>query len=326
MNSFKCITEHRSFLFHPLADFEFRYQGIDIKIANSVNKLMIELIGDKSREKLMENLFDILSLCFLILGGYPEIMSVDVNGEFVDTSDFLGYFATAKHFCDRDMGLGKIDITTINEQTMDNWQKMKIDPLKSAISSLKYLVSEDYSKIIMNHRITLLLHIIDGIVTENMANEYKSKYLEKCALDPTSRISTYSLKVYYLVNDFARLYPVSDILSLLNVDLCEFVKVITDTRHWNSHFLEESKKENRLKDGAEMLFYFNIIYICIRLHLLGLLKIATDSSKTNELLYLMHDWILDSNQINGSYKSERYQISESCRKVFELLRQSDNNL
>ena len=109
-----------------------------------------------------------------------------------------------------------------------------------------------------------------------------------------------------------------EILQSLNVGEEQFLKIVTGTRHWYSHFLRKDKKQ--LKQGAEMLIYFEVVYYCIRAYILGQLEIEIDVDQDKEFYYSVHDWILEVlYNRRDDLKSKSYQMIDSFREMQRMV-------
>ena len=80
-------------------------------------------------------------------------------------------------------------------------------------------------------------------------------------------------------------------MELLNITHYQFLRMIIDTRNWNSHYLRD-KKPYRLKDGKDTAIFFEIICYMIRLNLAMDFGVQILEENVKEHYYAIHDWIL----------------------------------
>lgn len=318
MNHLKAVVEHKFFITSRVERFNLKMENNTVLLYSEYDKLHIEILGRKTIAKLRTLFFDILSLLFIYLGSSPKICELIENGQSIDIAQFSSKYTPSKRFSNKEACLCPINNTTINEKVL----KLFLNISKMPINSLQFLLCEAYDKLAQDHRITLLLHIIDGIVSKAEVQKAKT-YL--CGKYPQiyniKTIGNYLPAVYHLCQNYFFNYHRKfkcDILQLLKVTQLKFVQISADTRNWYSHFLEESKKPNRLKCGEEMIFWFDILHYAIRLMIVSELKVSIDEGVVKEYYYILHDWILKI--LYGkedNLKSNTYSFVKSFREMFE---------
>ncbi len=267
-------------------------------------KLHIKITSRKSVDRLRKLLFEVLSLLFLYLGAYPKIELLIINTREQDLTSLIVKFNSRKEFMRPEMAICDINSSTINEAIIKKFRTINVYP----INSLQYLVSEEYKYVVANHKITLLLHVMEGLADRSILKELE---LELQSIAKTEdRIGKFKASAYNIFKShffkYQREYECG-IFSLLKVDEMKFLKEITDTRNWHSHFYKETKKSSRLKKGVDMIFYFYIIFFSIRIYLVDGLGIILDEKKIKEYCYMLHDWILTEGlKQNEPLKSKTY--------------------
>lgn len=241
------------------------------------------------------------------------------NDEEIDLTNLAGRFKTDDYFQKSILCICPISNNVICQGTLDAYQAIRQIP----IYSMQCLISENYKHTVTNHRIVLLLHVIDGLIDDsviaNSTSEIRKKYR------PSDKPGNYMCKVYYLCKNYFFKYNRKyncEILQLLKVNQYEFLQVISDTRNWYSHFFKENKKIHRLTDGAEMLIYFEIVYYALRVCLITeKLQIKIDESAIKEYFYIIHDWILDIRKSDmQSIKSNTYKINKGLREMEQTIK------
>ena len=153
---------------------------------NNILELIIETRGKEPDALAL--FFDVFSLLFIYLGAYPEIEAVKFNNNVIDTSQWARKYTTSADLFRHDLFIVNISDESIN-QTFINAYRQKQE---TAIYSLQYLASKDYEHIISDHRITLLLHVIDGLCEmdgqerEALQSEIVQKYKLNLNYSPQS--------------------------------------------------------------------------------------------------------------------------------------------
>lgn len=317
LSKIRAKLQHEFFNFSNVEEFEVDIENVQIKFWSEADTLFIQINESQEIEKLRTMLFNLFSIMFLYLGSYPTItLSIIVDDKELDESKLIPKFNTDSNFKSKDRAICSISKETINDKIYHSYLKLNQMPLYS----MQYLFSDNYKNIIVTHRITLLLHIIDGVVQDDvikaMKKEIESEYNIK-----NKRIGDYASKVYYLCKKYFFEFQNRhnfDILSLLGIKQYELIEIVSDTRNWYSHFLDEDNKKNRLKDGREEWIYLEIIYYLIRLLLADQIGIKINDDWVRKYFYLIHDWICEIRGINVPYKSIAYKINE-IYKEWEIL-------
>jgi len=274
----------------------------------------LTISGLRTEDKKLELLREILNVLFVYLGAFPNIEHIKYDNKEIDISTWVSKYNTRSDSKRLDLLLCSIDNTTLNESVLRALKSIPEIPLYS----LQYLVSETYRHMISDHRITLLLHVIDGMVQKAESARGESDWKKKYQNRIQGRIGVYRPTVYFLCSNYFYIYHRKyncEILKLLKEDQFSFVETITDTRNWYSHFLGKEKKPHRMRNGVEMQIYFEIIYYTIRLMCLNRLGITPDNTSIKEYFYTVHDWILEikynrkDNLKSRTYKSiQDYQV------------------
>ena len=284
---------------------------------SSKKNLQIEISGRSSIEGIKTMFFEIYSLMFIYMGGFPRLIRMEINGESLDISSLADRFETSSQFRKASLVLCPINGDTINESTVQRYRCIA----KMHLFSLQYLVSQNYEKINIAHKITLALHVVDGVVDESVSKNYKSEIKRRYKIP---NVGNYYAKVYFLCKTFfftAHRKSRYGILSLLNTSQKNFIQVIVDTRNWYSHFLPESLKPDKLKEGSAMIKYLEIVCYLIRMQMLDSIGVKRDKERMDEYFYTIHDWLIKTcpgKEI--SYKSRTYRSIKSVemmRKMFK---------
>lgn len=322
INTLTFQLEHPFFTKQPISSFCNCIDNCKVQVSGYKCNLKITITGRKGEKKLQSLAFDILNLLFIILGGFPQIIEMSYNGEVIDLSKLAHKYTTDDYFKKSVLSIMPISDKIICQQTLDKYRSLKQAP----IQSMQCLISDSYKHIITNHKITLLLHVIDGLVEENQINKYEQELKTRYKLAYTPKSGSYIVKAYYLCKGYFfephKKYN-CEILFLLKINQYKFLQIITDTRHWYSHFPDNKTRKNRLTNGIEMLVYFEIIFYALRLYLTTE-KLGLDINYNNvkEYYYVIHDWLLDIKKKKKPVKSNTYKIIEGFKEMeraFKLL-------
>lgn len=304
-NILKAELKHKFFTTNKVEEFNVNIDNLNLKIWNRLDVLYIEVIGNnKNKDELVELLGEIFSLIFLYLGSFPNIVKIKNNDNDIDKSKLVNKFNTQEYFIKNNSVLCKINDDTINQEKLNYFRKLN----QKLIGSMEYLISDVYKSIMIEHKFTLLLHIIDGVIPDNVIKSSKEEISEKYSINYD--IGEYKPKVYYLCKnnffDYCKRYNFK-ILESLNLDEWKFIESISYTRHWYSHFLSEKSKQSRLKDTEEMVVCFEFIYYIIRVYMLKeIFKINIEEEILKDYFYSIQNWILQI-KIDNKIKSKLYK-------------------
>lgn len=308
---------HKFFSQNPVKYMKTTIENSNVILKIEYQRLKIKINGCKSVDILKELMFEVLSLIFLYLGGYPQIVSLVINFEEQDITKLIVKFNTRKEFMRPEMSISNIDSATINETIIQSFREISQKP----ISSLQYLVCEDYKYVVADHKITLLLHVMEGLADRSLLKGLEKELQGIIGTQDT--IGKFKASTFSVFKDhffkYQREYK-CDIFHLLQIDEMEFLGIITDTRNWNSHFLDEHKKPDRLKGGNEIIIYFFIIFFAIRIYIVDRLQVTLDEEKIKEYCFMIHDWILTEKLgKNEPLKSKTYNSNIIKRALKEVI-------
>ena len=123
------------------------------------DKLIVYINGnEKSQQKVMERLFfKIYDLIFLCAGRYPTL--VEFNNE--DLTNFIRKYDTSSIYKRTYFIYKKIDANVVCQKNIDKISEFNNN--NHSLYSLGYLMCSSYDKVLWEHKLTLLLHIIDGV-------------------------------------------------------------------------------------------------------------------------------------------------------------------
>ena len=279
--------------------------------------MILTIEGRKPVKEIKSFLFELLSLLFLYLGSYPRMESLVINNKKQDLSNLIVKFNTREEFIKPEMVICNIENSSINETVLNKFRNINKHP----IYSLEYLVSKEYKHVVMNHKLTLLLHVMEGLADRSVLRQLEDEL--RNLMGTKNLIGKFKASSYNILkNNFFKYHKKFDcgIFTLLDVDEMSFLEKITDTRNWHSHFYDESKKKNRLKKGDDMLYYFYIIFFAIRIYLIDSLGVSLNEEKIKEYCFMLHDWVLtEKHKKNEPLKSKTYNNVESRKTIEQII-------
>lgn len=329
-NNIKVTFSHKSFLINNMKSFCTEIQDKKIEFSFDSSILELNVCSENDYEELRTFCLELDCMMFLYLGSFPTIESIFYNGELQDITNLANRFTTDSRFIRSAMMVCKITSETINEEI---YLKFKEDILLTAFYSMQYLVSNAYKAILPVHRITLLSHVVEGVIDIELERrkEIDSNLREKFKITTGDSLGKYFIGESVVLSVFIeedRLYN-SEILEILGTSEYNFLDTIKNTRAWYSHMWKQKEKINKLNDGKQMVTYFEIIYYAIRLYLIKeVLQLKLETELVREHLYILHDWIVEKESLQYAFKSNTYLISESRKKmeqeIAELMKQMED--
>ena len=156
--------------------------------------------GRRKEEKLKKILSDLETLFFFYLGSFPMLESIQINGNTVDISKRANKFKTSNNFLKDNLVICDINANTVTEEKIIELRKIRSYP----IYSFQCLLSQSYDSVITNHKMTLLLHIIDGMYEKDkktLAIE-KQTIKDKYPESNKGTVGDYMAAVYWLCNNY----------------------------------------------------------------------------------------------------------------------------
>lgn len=208
-----------------IENFAFSENEIDYSFAflpqkNQKYMLTISMKGDKTHDELKNAFFIIYELLFPIISKF-EAKFAPPNAR---------KFSTSREFQREYFQLADITYNSINETTIAEYRTLFLAP----IHSLQYVVSETYKNTLILHKFTLLSHIMQGIVEEDI------KYNKA-----VTRVLGQFIK-------FEKKFD-CDLFSRMEITEKDFIDTIVQTRDGSSHFLEQIDR-NRKEDQKKPKF------------------------------------------------------------------------
>ena len=285
MNNINVVLFHKSFAYQCKDPIDFIYKNTIVKMCIIDDRLNIVLIGE-NESTLKNQFYKIYDLLFLMLGAYPRVISLHYNESEEDMNKWARKYFTSNHFAHAEAIICDITSANINSKSLDDMDNVN----KRSISSIAYIVSEYYEHVVVDHRIELASHTIDGFFMHTKF--YKILLKEKRSKFPKCKDTTFFENVERLFKIFFKYHQKYDceILEHLEINEKDFCNIIAETRNDFSHILENKSK--RLVFRKDMLYFIYLIFYAERLFILiEILELEINENMIQEYLYIMHDWI-----------------------------------
>lgn len=315
-NIIRITFMHKSFMHNNMQSFCVEIQDKEVHFSFSKDILEMEVTSSDSYDQLESFCLEIDSMMYLYLGSFPEIKLINYNEVIKDITNLADRFSTDSRFNRVTMTLCDITPATINEET---YLKFKNNVLGIPVCSMQYLVSSNYKAVLSVHRLTLMTHVMEGIINicQEKRSEINKELREKYSIEKGENLGKYLIQASVVVAPLLQANKVykADILELLKCDEYLFLKIITDTRNWYVHMWKEKDKTNKLREGTPMAIYFELLYCAVRLYLIKtFLGVEVKRKFIKEYLYVLHDWIVDVYSLKKKFKSNTYIMNESSKE------------
>ena len=274
------------------SDINFNIKSVKVHIFSNNHDIYIQLVGRIQIEKMKDLFSNIYDLIYLYLGYFPTIGSLYYNTQNIKEHFNAGKYATYKQFRKSENTICDISSSTINSTTLSIIQNYNKLPL----NSLQYITCEAYSKVALEHKFTLLVHIIDSLISDKIAkNECVSKWEKISNKSQGQKAGLYCAKILALCEKtffpFNRKTKYS-LLKALRTTKVDFITTISDTRNSFSHLLSRGAKKKAIFDNPELfLSYIDLIVYFIRLYIVSELNVNYDSGNMEKYYAVTYKWI-----------------------------------
>ena len=276
-------------------DISFQYMNTKITFSSTDDNYSLVLQGRKSEKTLKNLFFNFYSVMFLFLGFFPKLEAVTFNNTPSNLSNLSKRYETFGFFLHESNILCDFSSKTINNLTLTNFETLR----KTPFHALECITSVTYSKITLEHKILLLLQVIDGLIplSKTQIKTYKTKFDTMCnkGVQGNSQ-GDYAALVYYLCEKYFFYYNKKlscNMLKTLKTSKKNFVLTISDTRNWYSHYLDDNKKRKRLQNDPILLFaYTDIILFSLRIMLASSLGVSVPEENIKKFYLQLKNWII----------------------------------
>ena len=310
MNTLKAEINHPYFSEPWFAPFTVSIENCTVSMdaTETPGNVIVSISGRKGCKKLRSLFFEIYELFFIYLGHYPNIISLNRNGESEDLNVLLNKYKSSSRY-GRLLAICDINEDSVNEKVLFNMRKLRSNPR----FSLEYVVSQDYDNINITHRLLLLLHAMDGMVSQAQRTSIEQDLKKITGTPRKKNDKKYEKTVFFICQNsffnYHRKYN-CEILQALGQTKRTFLEKTTDTRNVYSHFYIPSPSEAPIESGAEMLYYFEILFLTARIFLSKEIGVNLKDNNIKESLYRIHDWIIgNKKRSTKKYKSWAYKLT-----------------
>lgn len=320
MNTLYAIIVHRYFKEPFFNGFAVSIDNCNVVIERTIRPEAVEvsITGRKGEGHLRELFFEIIDLFFMYLGSCPTPETILVNNVVLDRMYYSDRYVPSSKY-GKLLAVCDISADTINDTTIQKRRNFELEPF----FSLEFLLSSGYDNLNIVHRIVLFLQVMEGIVSDSQRVSVKSEL--QILSKKTNNPGQHSLSVYYICKNCFFCYHKKyncEILKLLGFSRREFIKSSTDTRNWYSHYLNETREQHKIEkktpltDGSEMLYFFEILFFAMRIHLCGQLDVDLKENNIKESYYRIHDWIMTTKYgRDDDLKSWAYSINKAINDI-----------
>lgn len=327
MNYLTAISSHPYFKGKNIKEIFLSSDNIGISLSVTDGQLTI-FLSSKKKKLIKEKFYQFYNYLFLILGGFPELKSIMYNDNELCISELVKKYFTSTNFLRENLSICDFSESTISSKNFETF--LESVHFKS-LSSFQYILCKEYEHIITDHKIVLMLHVLDAINKNYPKHNTKVKAILCDLKDEVQKYNQKSRKkrdmpgeyfavVHYIFKPFFKYHKKynCEILKELNISKNELVSILTDTRNGLSHFLD--KKIYLLTDGKEMIIFIQILAFAFRLFLIEDIDVTVNENSIKESLYVIHDWIIDvKHRKNPIYKSRTYLINQGMSAMVEKL-------
>ena len=242
-------------------EIKTEYKGVraDIKIKDTNCELILE--GDENIKTVFQLIWELL---FLYDGYFYEPISYEIDGHKKDCKELiiLPFYKTDKKWYYSEL-LGRAQ-RNLSSDVLEKYDKFRNTGIsdkkmtKSVVNAFYYLNSENYGKINVNHRLSLLLNIADGFVI----NTFKETNNVKSSYDRLFKKTVDSQKLQQGI-------------SLLGIQGEKYKILLTEERHTFDHYIYSENSlatfvydsEEEIADYATWFFVY-VLELVVRINFL----------------------------------------------------------
>lgn len=324
MNSLKVVLRHDFFEFINDSQFYIKHDNIHIKFQYDTERcrLSVDLESNKESVTSLEEEYARLHLLFfLMIGSCPIIKSKALNDKECVVDELSVKYFTDRHYHNIHFRLCVPSSQNITESLIKSFKAITLPEKISLISfySLQALVSQEYKNVFIDHKLTLLLQTLDGMIDIEQGfnkENIKCEIIKEWPDMERQEIGDLFYKIYFFASETIFCYENKcRILKVLGKNKKEFLDAIIHTRHFYSHMLSLNERRKRLTEGKDLRVYFEILVYSIRVYWLKKMNVKLDENVILNTYSVFHDWLVDINQLqNEAYLSGTYQLHQRLKE------------
>lgn len=283
------------------------YKGVhaDIKIKDTNCEVILE--GTENIKTVFQLIWELL---FLYDGYFYEPTSYEVDGHKKECKELITvpfYKTDKKWYFSELLGRSQRDLSSEVLKKYDGFRNTGISNKKmtqSVVNAFYYLNSENYGKINVNHRLSLLLNIADGFVI----NTFKETNNVKGNYDRLFKKTVDNQKLQQGI-------------SLLGTQGERYKVLLTEERHTFDHYVYSENSltsfvydsEDEIADYA-IWFFVYILELVIRINFLKESGVSLEQENMDYALDSIIDWIIYENDLNVDCKTYHYQVRQKLKR------------
>lgn len=294
-------------------EIKTEYKGVraDIKIKDTNCELILE--GDENIKTVFQLIWELL---FLYDGYFYEPISYEIDGHKKDCKELiiLPFYKTDKKWYYSEL-LGRAQ-RNLSSDVLEKYDKFRNTGIsdkkmtKSVVNAFYYLNSENYGKINVNHRLSLLLNIADGFVI----NTFKETNNVKSSYDRLFKKTVDSQKLQQGI-------------SLLGIQGEKYKILLTEERHTFDHYIYSENSlatfvydsEEEIADYATWFFVY-VLELVVRINFLKESGVSLEQEIMDYALDAIIDWIVYENNLAVDCKTQRYQMKQQLRRMGVIMK------
>ena len=113
----------------------------------------IRLQGGDSEESLLECFYTLYEMLFFILGHFPALLHMTIDGREHPIDRLAGKYFTSNHFIKANFQFSEVNEATVNENSYNKFANFR----DLSFATLQYIVSQRYDQVVVPHKLVLLL-------------------------------------------------------------------------------------------------------------------------------------------------------------------------
>lgn len=284
------------------------YKGVhaDIKIKDTNCEVILE--GAENIKIVFQLIWELL---FLYDGYFYEPISYEVDGHKKECKELITvpfYKTDKKWYFSELLGRSQRNLSSEVLKKYDEFRNTGISNkkmTKSVVNAFYYLNSENYGKINVNHRLSLLLNIADGFVI----NTFKETNNVKGNYDRLFKKTVDNQKLQQGI-------------SLLGIQGERYKVVLTEERHTFDHYIySENSLASFVHDSEDEIanyaiwFFVYVLELVIRINFLKESGISLEQENMDYALDSIIDWIIYENDLNVDCKTYHYQMRQKLKRM-----------
>ena len=285
---------------------EYKGVNIDIKIKDTNCVLVLE--GEENVDDVFRLVWELL---FLYDGYFYKPVSYEIDGCKKESKDLviLPFYVTDERWNYSELlGRAQRDLSSEVIEKYDRFRNTGIydkKMTKSVVNAFYYLKSENYAKINVNHRLSLLLNIADGFII----NTYKETNNVKASYDRLFKKTVNNQKLQQGV-------------SLLGIEGEKYKGLLAEERTTFDHYIYSENSlvtfvhdsEEEIADYATWYFIY-ILELTIRINFLKESGVLLEQETVDYALESINDWIIYENDLDLDCSTHRYQMKQTWKRM-----------